>query len=40
MPAITVLLNGIGDLEPDEDGVCQRMSAGLSFNAISAYFFE
>lgn len=28
------------DLSPDESGVCQRLSVGFQFEAVSAYFFE
>jgi len=35
----SVLANN-ADLLPDESGVCQRLSVGFEFEAVSAYFFE
>ena len=41
---VIVLLESVlennADLLPDDSGVCQRLSVGFEFEAVSAYFFE
>lgn len=39
LPAVRVVLNGRGDLDPDENGLCRRISGTFDFTAVSAYFF-
>jgi len=34
------VLENNADLLPDDNGVCQRLSVGFEFGAVSAYFFE
>ncbi len=38
--AIVPLLSGLADLEPDEEGVCQRVSAALEFETTPAFLYE
>ena len=40
LDAVTLLLDGMADMEPNEEGVCQELSAALTFNAVSGYLFE
>ena len=40
LPAVTTVLEDIGDLAPDPAGVCRSMSAALGFTAVSAFLFE
>jgi len=39
LAALKVLLEGNGDLDPDEDGNCRQISAALSFASVSAFLF-
>jgi hypothetical protein len=39
LKSINSLFAGAGDLAPDEDGVCQQISATLAYSAVSAYLF-
>lgn len=38
--AIVPLLSGLADLDPDEDGVCRRVSAALEFETTPAFLYE
>lgn len=38
--AIVPLLSGLADLEPDADGVCQRVSAAFEFETTPAFLYE
>jgi hypothetical protein len=38
--AMEFLFAAKGDLAPNADGECQRVSATLKFNAVSAYLFD
>ena len=40
LDAVTVILDGMADMDPDENGVCQSMSAALTFSAVSGFFYE
>ncbi|MEZ4266769.1 MAG: hypothetical protein R3F39_10355 [Myxococcota bacterium] len=40
LKSIELLFADAGDLKPNAEGVCQQMSATLSFSAVSAYLFE
>ncbi|HIN85711.1 MAG TPA: hypothetical protein EYN06_04450 [Myxococcales bacterium] len=39
LSAIKLVVGGAGDLLPDDEGKCQRISAALEFGAVSAYFY-
>jgi len=39
LPAIKAVVEGAGDLEPNEDGECQKMSAAMAFTGVSAFYF-
>jgi len=38
--AVTLILGGMGDMSPDEDGECQDLSAALTFSAVSAFLYS
>ena len=40
MEAVTLILEGIPDMQKDAEGECQAMSAALEFTAVSAFFAE
>ena len=40
LEGVSALIANIGDLKPDANGECQQMSAALSFNAVSMFFFQ
>ena len=40
LEGVSTLIADIGDLKPDANGDCQEMSAALSFNAVSMFFFQ
>ena len=40
LQGIEVLVGSNGDLDKDEDGVCQSLSASLTFGAVSGYLFD
>ena len=37
--AVTLVLAGMGDMSPDENGDCQDLSAALTFSAVSAFLY-
>lgn len=37
--AVTLVLSGMGDMNPDENGECQDLSAALTFSAVSAFLY-
>jgi hypothetical protein len=37
--AVTFLLDGMADMSPNEDGVCQELSAALTFTSVSGFLF-
>lgn len=38
--AVTLILDGIADLAPDDKGVCTAMSGTFQFSAVSAFFYD
>jgi hypothetical protein len=38
--AIVPIVSGLADLAPDEEGVCQRVSAALEFETTPAFLYE
>jgi hypothetical protein len=39
LPAVRGVLNGRGDLDPDEGGVCRRISGAFDFGGVSAFLY-
>ena len=39
LPAIKAVVEGAGDLAPDDEGNCQRVSAAMAFTGVSAFYF-
>ena len=40
LDAVSVILNGRGDLEQDADGACRAISGAFGFSAVSAFLFD
>jgi len=38
--AVVPIVAGLADLEPDEEGICRRVSAGLMFDTEPAFLYE
>jgi len=40
LDAVTIVLNGRGDLDQDEAGACHAISGAFAFSAVSAFLFD